>query len=1697
MKKNKYKQIFSYLQKFTELRNKTICDIESSADHHQQIIWLDQIPESDIFENILLPDFDSQNDYWLKVSKPEQPQKPQFPELPKELEGCVDKKNLFGGQSDTPTSALLAVVTEESNLNVKEKKEKAFQEYCDTRLSSDRHWYQEQMAKYLTEYDLFKKLEEAYTKLFKLSNKTDTLGDEYELVIGVGLLCFQESAERPKINRHLFTQKVEIKFDYTHQDSRIIVNPLPESAPKLETDFLHDVEKIFSPDEIVATGKVVMDLIETKDKESIFDDFEEVMRLFGERIAANGQYNSSAAKPEKTPVNPTVFHAPALLLRKRNTESFTAMYKNILANIEKEDASFSIPVMDNLIHSKSDKEGSFNGHSTWDKVDFNQIYFPKEYNEEQLQIIEKAKYNDKVLVQGPPGTGKSHTIVNLICHLLAIGKKILITAETKRALEVLKDKLPEEFKNLAVNYLSDESDSLKDLQGSVNAIEEELGRGNLQQYKDNIRQLEDRLNAVKMEIARKSNELIEEKTNATRLITVNERYKGTPQQIGEALEKDASLYKWYKDEYGEESNEALLAKLQEFIAFQQRDEIIHNLNLEKDLAASEAIIPPDTFSSYCHLHRELTSARFSDARELELVHNDTTKLKQQLLQLRDLHQEINAIQLSFTTKVIQSFLAWSGDKWFKQLEDSKGILERLAAYDLQLIDRDIEVSYPEDKSLKQLKYDARLLLDFLKQGKKLKGFAYPVKRLFFPAEVKERLYVKEEVRVNGSGCDSAEALEHVLRDIAIKQDLSELDGIWQDSKPESTDYSKAHAHYVSTTEKVRLLVEKIYASFQLKEKIEAQYGLGINLFEQEGIGRHLLNLEYSDLKKQYEALEATIADFEEYLIQGSFHPVKTFILRAIEDKDASDYEKALQDVENLAEQKAILLQYQALRNDTYARIPHIAEAVEKGNFQHQDIEALREAFLYKHARLVFEKLIEHDNEEELGRKLAMAEKEEKKIIAELAAQKAWHHVLKGINEKSGLKEHLRGWVSAVKKIGKSRKGKKAVENRRIAQNEMKYCKEAVPCWIMPLYKVVDTISPVVGMFDYIIIDEASQLGPEAFFLLYLGKRIIIVGDDKQTSPEYVGVDTNAMKPHIENHLQGIPYKDFYHQNYSFFDHAYRFCNGSIILREHFRCMPEIIEFSNKYFYRPEGKDLYPLRQYSANRLQPLMTVYCKQGYIEGKGQNIINIPEAEMIADTIAALLKDEMYKGKTFGVIALQGNNQEKIIEQKILDKIGINNFHARKIVVGKSSSFQGDERDIMFLSLITAHNHKRRAFVTENDERRFNVAVSRARDQVWLFHSVPLKGITNENDLRYKLLDHFENFSFEQQAYRMPVDRKGEQPPEPFDSWFEVDVYNDIVSKNVSIIPQYKVAGWRYRIDMVAILPDGQKIAIECDGDQWHGIDRLKQDMARQKILERCGWQFFRVKGSLYYANREKALAPLWELIPVEMRSSSEGPSYKEYRPEIEFEAGEKESVQEERSLLGSEEQAGFPEESLKRDEGSLVEDSYFNLLKSGQFTMSDNEPAGAAVMSLSIKKAYPGGYLLFCFRSGQVRKIPVKTLFEKQRDKPFPVGVAAEDKLLHIIPLAQDTILGIFTKEASGLHFKAHLTAHIPEQSTVDRDGVILLQSAADKVGYKLFPMESYAHLKASIAIPFTAVGKPFNKKNFGEAFDFIRAYLKGRR
>ena len=85
-------------------------------------------------------------------------------------------------------------------------------------------------------------------------------------------------------------------------------------------------------------------------------------------------------------------------------------------------------------------------------------------------------------------------------------------------------------------------------------------------------------------------------------------------------------------------------------------------------------------------------------------------------------------------------------------------------------------------------------------------------------------------------------------------------------------------------------------------------------------------------------------------------------------------------------------------------------------------------------------------------------------------------------------------------------------------------------------------------------------------------------------------------------------------------------------------------------------------------------------------------------------------------------------------------------------------------------------------------------------------------------------------------------------------------IKERGYRVRPQVEVAG--YRIDLVV---DGMQgsLAVECDGERWHGADRYQDDMARQRHLERCGWTFWRVRGGTYYRNPDLALNGLWDTL------------------------------------------------------------------------------------------------------------------------------------------------------------------------------------------------------------------------------------------
>ena len=287
----------------------------------------------------------------------------------------------------------------------------------------------------------------------------------------------------------------------------------------------------------------------------------DAIQIFVDRIRDDGNWQSidKQSKPIEIPKRPTVYLTPALLLRKRNTKSLAALYEKIIQNVNLADDAIDIPSINDIIDLAQ-------GQELGASLDDGTIYFPKKFNDEQIDIIEKMRRSNKVLVQGPPGTGKSHTIANLICHLLANGKKVLVTAYTKRALEVLKHQLPQDFQNLTVNLLSGDSASIQDLNNSVNAINDKLASiTNISIYKEEIEKQESKSFEIKEHKAYTKNDWLKVKEKSTRRQILNPNYQGTLSEIAEKLEEESSNFSWFKDEYSNIDNiESIAGEIERF-----------------------------------------------------------------------------------------------------------------------------------------------------------------------------------------------------------------------------------------------------------------------------------------------------------------------------------------------------------------------------------------------------------------------------------------------------------------------------------------------------------------------------------------------------------------------------------------------------------------------------------------------------------------------------------------------------------------------------------------------------------------------------------------------------------------------------------------------------------------------------------------------------------------------------------------------------------------------------------------------------------------------------------------------------------------------------------------------------------------------------------------------------------------------------
>jgi len=1461
-------RLVDYLLRLASLRTKLIRDI---ADY-EKVLWISDLPhERDCFTQAWGREEEHEPDEWLEVQNRREPELPVVPAQ------CKDWVSLPSLRNKNDLPELLTEITRQiPNLDWREDSDQPktiphtehLEEHPEIQQAWDRY-VEDKWLPWTEEHNSWEKVHKVYSALFAIHQEQLRLGEEYELVLGMGLLTWQ-TPNGQRVRRHLVVADAILEFEA--RLGKFTVRPHTEGAKlRPELDML-DIEEQPARAEETAKGALAAAQDDPWEKGCV----EGVLQALVHSISSQGDYDSSLeAKNVRASAKPIVEYAPALILRKRSAKGLTETLKRIKEQIEHGE---DIPGEFADLAEIRPKDGLElpNGPEEQTLHSIDEIFFPKPSNDEQRRIVDKIRTASGVLVQGPPGTGKSHTIANLICHLLATGQRTLITAKTPRALQVLEGLIPDELRPLCINLLGSGLEERRSLESSVSGIlrkNEEWNEDHAEQERTELEERLRKLREKKEEVNRRLRDIRESETHTQSI--AEGAYRGTAARIAEVVNRDRADYEWFTDTVpldkicpiSANDLQSVLEALCQFTPEKRQE-------LGLPWPEPETLPSPERFAELVRneasaIEEEQNASRGVDDRLADLLARSNPSSIESILNtfsfFRDTRRRLLAMPHSWMSDALRDILCGNSSLWHELLRVTRNVITSIEKIVASADETRIE--FPDTTDIRSLYEDAYKLKEHMENGGKLGWW------LFRSKPVKERLYVIKTVKIGGRPCSTVEHFSSLADALHVRIECEKAWGFW---KGRSEKVEGPHALQLTALKVLydalenALALEDIIA--KCREAISQCPDMGEPLWADESqIERIVFSCRLASARIRKRLATKAIQDIEAQIsrmaVKDDVHPVTNDLLTAIRSRDVEKFALCANTILDLEKQRQSLQKMDESLSKLRLLLPQLTKSLEQTyneSYWDERIQRIGDAWHWAQARYWIEDYIRQEDVSALAKRAKQIEDEINSIIAKLAAIHAWSFCFSRLKEDH--RRHMEAWQQSMRRLGKGT-GKHAPRHRREAQEHLNKCREAVPAWVMPLHRVWDTVDPAPGMFDVIIVDEASQCGVEALPLFYLGKKILIVGDDKQISPDAVGLPRDAVHRLMEEFLHDFQFRSSFDIESSLFDHGkLRYGTRRITLREHFRCMPEIIRFSNSLCY--SDTPLIPLRQYGPNRLPPLEHVFVNGGYREGSNNRIINRPEAEAIVQRVVEMCGDNQYDGKTMGVVVLQGEAQAALIENQLFEQLGAEEMERRRLVCGNPYSFQGDERDIMILSLVAASNERIGPLTKPADERRFNVAASRARDQMILFHSVTCDDLS-VHDLRRRLLEFFENTRPLQIAGidRNELERRASydnrrvvNPPAPFESWFEVDVALELLRSDFTVLPQYEVAG--KRIDLV--VEGGQaRLAVECDGDYWHGAERYEADMQRQRQLERCGWEFYRIRESAFYSNKDGALAGLWQAL------------------------------------------------------------------------------------------------------------------------------------------------------------------------------------------------------------------------------------------
>ena len=1304
--------------------------------------------------------------------------------------------------------------------------------------------------------------------LYDIYSTLEKDGEQLELLAADGHLSWQaiSSVDGPIIINHpVLLKRVELRFDANVPEFTIHdTDREPELYGSLFVD-LPDVEP-------AALRNRKIELEASSYHPFGWDDTEAFLRAFIQTVSPlAGEFLDEPGGSANQ--SPMLWREPMLILRKRVLGIANAV-DAIIDNIDQTEVfPPALASITGMLEEWSDSELSIGGAGISDSASApasndDEILLAKEANEEQMQIIRRLERSGSVIVQGPPGTGKTHTIGNLIGHLLAQGKSILVTAQTAKALRVVRDKVPETLRPLCVSVLGSDQDARNQLESSIGSITERLTSDTAQTLLNKAANLASERRNLLTKTLQLSHTLKETLENEYREIEVSGR-RFSPSEAARHIATNSKTQNWIPApvKLGTEIilTDEELGRLYELGPLYSAEEQRDAQCALPDLSQLPSVTQFETMVSE---YRGLTTQDITAGREWWSGDSDGCK---------EIEEIENELQTAFSRDLLK--LAWrphaivagmlggtEREAWELLITAINRATEANAKHSLVLhhrprLSQSIEV-HRQGALISEIHQhiSAGGNIGFLQLARRT-GWRQLIKSVSITAgqpshqdhfDALKRLAELEVARLDLEGLWNALIGERAGMPFASMMPAPEMScrALIPEIQSCLDWHKKTWEPIAAKLKAAGLRLDELLASNASEASQIAQY----NSIEGMATTRIPLLLSNEVARRRLKECETWFAALADLSSKVDLSASNTGSMSRLNDAarsrnsaayaDALEYARRLHSVLPLVKERGALLAKLALTAPRWAdqiahrQSPHDQRTI-PGDHQ--------EAWVW---RQLNDTLIERDKLDPHQVQHGIDKNQEtlREVTQSLIEANAWGKQLERLQADNSIRQALVGWLDTAKRLISTKQAERRNLLLSEARNLMRQCAAAVPVWIMPISLMAENFDPGTTRFDVVIVDEASQADLNALIPLYMGKQVIVVGDHEQVTPLGVGRDQTILENLRKAMLKDIPNSHLFDNQSSIYDIGRQSFGDAVRLVEHFRCVPEIIAFSNQLSY--DGK-IRPLREANSTNLKPA----CVARRVQGVRENDINRGEAESIIATIRAMIKHPAYADKSIGVISMKGNAQAILIQTMLHKELDSVELERRRIQAGISGEFQGDELDVIFLSMVDSSADEGTLRATgvgafEQTKKRYNVAASRARDQLWVVHSFDPDLNLRSNDLRFQLLRHIKDPKATIRAFDTAM-RRTESP-------FEREVLKRLTAAGYVVRTQWQVG--YFRIDMV-VEGGGKRLAVECDGDRWHPPEKLAQDIERQTILERLGWQFVRIRGTAFYRNPALAMAPLFD--------------------------------------------------------------------------------------------------------------------------------------------------------------------------------------------------------------------------------------------